>query len=76
MSAGTSTSARIKVSAKLISWADCIFVMEEKHRKILWDKFPDEVSDKKIVILDIEDAYPYMDKELIEMIQISVDPFL
>ena len=31
---------------------------------------------KKIVVLDIEDNYEYMDAELIEIIKRSVEPYL
>lgn len=32
-SAGTSTSAKIKLTAKMILWSDIIFVMEKKHKQ-------------------------------------------
>ena len=38
-SAGTENDARIKVTEKLISWSDLIFVMEKKHRERLKEKF-------------------------------------
>lgn len=75
-SAGTEPSARIKVTAKLIDWADTIFVMEKRHKKRLTDKFPDNTSNKPIFILDITDGYEYMDEELIEMIKKSVSSHL
>lgn len=75
-SAGTEPSARVKVSAKSISWADIIFVMEKKHKQRLLQKFRDEIEDKTLVILDIEDEFQYMDSELIDMIRVSVDPYL
>ncbi|RAI84388.1 low molecular weight protein tyrosine phosphatase family protein [Algoriphagus yeomjeoni] len=75
-SAGTEPSARIKVSAKNISWADIIFVMEKKHKQRLLQKFRHEIEDKTLVILDIEDDYQYMDNELIDMIRVSVDQYL
>ena len=75
-SAGTEPSAKIRVSSKDILWADIIFTMEKKHKQRLLDKFPVETKNKKFTILDIEDNYKYMDKELVEMIKISVDPFL
>jgi len=75
-SAGTEPSARIKVSARDIEWADLIFTMEKRHRQRLEEKFPQELHDKRLVVLDIEDEYQFMDEELIEMIKISVDPFL
>jgi len=75
-SAGTEPSARVRVSARDILWADLIFAMEKKHKQRLVDKFPNETENKTIVILDIEDEYSYMDKELIEMIKLSVDAYL
>ena len=75
-SAGTEPSAKICVSQKTILWADIIFVMEKKHQQRLFDKFPVEIKNKKIIILDIEDEYKFMDEELIEMIKLSVDPYL
>ena len=75
-SAGTEPSARVRVSSKDILWADTIFAMEKKHRQRLEDRFPSETQNKKIIILDIEDKYGFMDKELIELITLSVDPYL
>jgi protein-tyrosine phosphatase len=75
-SAGTEPSAVVKVSAKNVLWADIIFAMEKKHRQRLIQKFPNETIEKKIIILDIEDNYKYMDTELIEIIKTSVEPYL
>lgn len=75
-SAGTEPSAKVRITAKHILWADIIFVMEKKHRKRIEEKFPNEISDKTLVVLDIEDEYKFMDKELMDMIKISVDPYL
>ena len=75
-SAGTAPSAKVRVSAKMILWADIVFVMEKKHKQRLVDKFPNEMANKSVVILDIEDEYQFMDKELINMITLSVDPYL
>ena len=75
-SAGTENEARIKVTEKLISWADLIFVMEKKHKERLRDKFESQIDDKQIVTLDIKDDYKYMDTELIEILETSVRPYL
>ena len=75
-SAGTEPSARIKITAKLIDWADIIFVMKKKHRQRLADKFPGNIINKRIIVLDIPDEYEYMDEELIKTIKISVEPYL
>ncbi|MBI2271637.1 MAG: protein tyrosine phosphatase [Bacteroidetes bacterium] len=75
-SAGTEPSARIRVTAKLIDWSDIIFVMEKTHKQRLTEKFPDNIVNKSVFILDISDDYEYMDTELIESIKASVSPYL
>jgi len=54
-SAGTSTQARIRVTQKLISWAEVIFVMERKHKDLLIQQF--SLANKQLIVLDIEDNY-------------------
>lgn len=75
-SAGTENDARVRVTEKLVDWADLIFVMEKRHRQRLQDKFGALLSGKQMVVLDIEDKYPYMDEELIETLRVSVAPYL
>lgn len=72
-SAGTSDSARIKITQPLIDWADIIFVMEQRHKQILVERF---VMDKQVDVLDIPNEYRYLDPELIEMIKTSVSQYL
>jgi predicted protein tyrosine phosphatase len=68
-SAGTENSARVKITAGLIGWADIIFVMEEKHRSRIQEKFRDSLLDKPIHVLNIPDNYQFMDEELIEILE-------
>ncbi|MET4081258.1 putative protein tyrosine phosphatase [Pedobacter sp. UYP30] len=75
-SAGTESSARIKLNASHILWADVIFVMEKKHKQRILEKFNLESSDQEIIILDIPDDYNYMNEELIEEIRTKVEPYL
>jgi predicted protein tyrosine phosphatase len=75
-SAGTEPSARIKISAKLIIWADLIFVMEKEHKQRIAERFPEEIYEKEIIILDIPDDYQYMDEELIDEIELKVADYL
>jgi predicted protein tyrosine phosphatase len=67
-SAGTSDSARIKITPGLINWADRIFVMEKRHAAIIQRNYPDLIADKSIVVLHISDDYQYQDPELIEIL--------
>ena len=75
-SAGTEPSAKTKVNKKLLDWADLIFAMEKKHKLRLVEKFPEETTGKKIIVLDIPDEYQFMDEELVESIKTSVSPYL
>jgi predicted protein tyrosine phosphatase len=75
-SAGTEPSSRIRLTAKIIKWSDIIFVMEKKHKERLVNRFPEDSKQKKIIILDIEDKYKFMDSELIEEIKTKVEQYL
>ncbi len=75
-SAGTEPSARIRLNAKTILWAEIIFVMEKKHKVRMLENFPEESENKKIIILDIPDEYRFMDEELIKEIKGKVEPIL
>src|SRR5215204_6213198 len=68
-SAGTEVSARIKVTERLVNWADLILVMEKKHRTKLNQRFGNQLAGKIIEVLEIEDDYHYMDPELIEELE-------
>ncbi len=72
-SAGTENSARIKISQKLIDWADLIFVMEKKHKARILEKFDLQTE---LIILYIEDDYKFMDPELIGLINRAISPYL
>lgn len=50
--------------------------MEKKHKQIIKQFHPDALAGKKIIILDIEDEYQFMDPELVEIINLSVRPYL
>ncbi|HTD98793.1 MAG TPA: hypothetical protein VK668_05880 [Mucilaginibacter sp.] len=73
-SAGTSDKARIRVSQKMIDWADVIFVMERRHREIIKQRFV--LAGKALVTLDIEDSYRFGDPELIEILKSSLSAYL
>lgn len=52
------------------------FCNGKKYRQKLLYQFPAEMTDKKVAILEIEDEYKYMNKELIEIIKLSIEPYL
>jgi protein-tyrosine phosphatase len=75
-SAGTEPLARIKLTEKLINWADIIFVMEKKHKDRIEQRFATVVDEKELIVLDIPDDYQFMDEELVDLIKLSVSAYL
>ena len=75
-SAGTSGSARRRLTSADIQWADLILVMEEKHKSMIRAGFRDEIKDKALHVLDIADDFQYMDPELVEMILETTEPLI
>lgn len=73
-SAGTSNKARIKVSQKLIDWADVIFVMEYKHRDILKQQF--DTIQTTLIVLNIADDYKFNDPMLLEILKENLQQYL
>lgn len=71
-SAGTTSSARVRVNQSLIDWAEVIYVMEDKHEAQLVERFPNLRKGKEIIVLDIPYDYQYMDEELIEILKSSI----
>ncbi|MBC7390473.1 MAG: protein tyrosine phosphatase [Opitutaceae bacterium] len=68
-SAGTENDARIRVTEKLIYWADLIFVMEKKHKQRILEKFSTAMENKRLHVLDIPDDFQFMDTELIDTLK-------
>jgi predicted protein tyrosine phosphatase len=68
-SAGTEESARIKVTAGQLGWADVIVVMEKRHKARLQQKYPEELAAKRCVCLFTSDDYEFMDPNLIELLR-------
>lgn len=74
-SAGTSNSARKRISETDITWADMILVMENKHKKRIAQEYS-YLELSEIIVLDIPDEYKYMDDELVAVIKASTENIL
>jgi len=48
-SAGTDAEAKVVVTDSILRWADLVFVMEEKHKKMILEKFSDLPLSGKIL---------------------------
>ncbi len=68
-SVGTETSARIKVTAGQLGWADVIVVMEKRHKDRLRQKYPEALAAIRCLCLFIPDDYEFMDAGLVELLR-------
>lgn len=75
-SAGLGPDAVKPVTPENLEQADVIFVMEELHRSVLTRRHRDAIVGKKVVCLNIPDMFPYMDPELIKLLEERVRPHL
>ena len=75
-SAGTEPGARQRVTEGLLGWANLVFVMEARHRDYLRDKFSESLIGKKVICLRIPDDFTYNDPELIDLLKVSLSPYL
>lgn len=75
-SAGTSRSARRRLTGPDIAWADLILVMEEEHKSRIVAEFRDVARGKRLHVLDIPDDYRFMDPELVDLVRDKVEPLI
>jgi len=75
-SRGLRSGSRRRLQAEDLEWADAVFAMEASHARQLRREFSSGLGGTPIVVLDIPDEYRFMDPELVEAIELLVDPWL
>lgn len=75
-SAGLNHDAVTPVSPEQIRWADLILVMERAHQNRLNRKYRSFLKGKRVVVLNIPDAYDYMDEALIKLLKSRCSPYI
>ena len=75
-SAGTAPDAECLVDLQLIEWADDVFVMEQRQRKLLASRFGVALSGKRVVCLGIPDRYEFMQDALVALLRAKVLPLI
>ncbi len=75
-SAGLSKSAKRRVSAVDVGWADVIFVMEDQQKSRLTRAFRHDLGHTPVHVLDIPDDYGFMDPELVTLLTDGTQPIL
>jgi predicted protein tyrosine phosphatase len=72
-SAGISDDALARVNARMLDWADLVFVMDDRQREALASMFPNHPALERMVCLDIPDRYGFLDPELVGLLQTRVE---
>ena len=75
-SCGTTRDAVRTLGAADLKWADVVFFMEPKHKSRVFSSFPGETKFLDTYVLDIPDDYQFMDPELVDTLQLSIDLIL
>lgn len=75
-SAGTQEDARVRVNARMLEWAEKIFVMDAFQMDALRRMFPGHPALERVICLDIPDEFAFLDPDLIEMLKDRVPKYL
>ncbi len=75
-SAGTSPEALPRVNARMLEWADDIFIMDDTQRRDLEAMFPGHPALATLVTLDIADEYAFLDPVLVDLLRERVEKHL
>ncbi|MFQ5983166.1 MAG: phosphotyrosine protein phosphatase, partial [Woeseiaceae bacterium] len=64
------------VTGELIEWADVVLVMEPSHKRILAERFPEQLEIKKVGVLELPDIYNYMEPVLVQLLKDKVPSYV
>jgi predicted protein tyrosine phosphatase len=75
-SAGTGPDALTRVNARMLEWADLIFIMDDRQRRSRRRRFAGHPALQHLVCLDIPDDFTFMQPELVDLLTIRATPHL
>lgn len=65
--------ALVPIDDALITWADLIVFVNEENKLQAERNFSELLAKKQVIVLDIEDSYPYRDPELMTELKTLFD---
>ena len=71
-SAGTQEDSLVRVNARMLEWAEVIFVMDPMQLESLRRMFPSHPALDRIICLDIPDVFVFLQPKLVELLQEKV----
>ncbi len=75
-SAGTEEDALVRVNARMLEWAEVIFVMDPMQLESLRRMFPSHPVLDRVICLDIPDVFVFLQPKLVELLQEKVQKHL
>src|SRR5689334_12396552 len=75
-SAGTAEDARVRVNERMLDWADVIFTMDPLQLESMRRMFPSHPGLERVICLEIEDVYSFLQPKLVELLQQRVPQYL
>jgi predicted protein tyrosine phosphatase len=75
-SAGLSDLARVQVTDELLAWADVVFVMQRRLRRLLRRRFAAALAGKELVCLGVPDDFQAGQPELVAVLTERLAPHL
>lgn len=75
-SAGTSETALVQVNERMLEWAEVIVTMDAEQNRALERSFPGHAALQRVTCLEIPDHYPFLDPELVRLLEERVTPHL
>lgn len=75
-SAGLSSLARVQVTDELLAWADVVFVMERRLKRLIRQRFGPLLEGKELICLDIPDDFQADQPELVALLTERLLPHL
>jgi predicted protein tyrosine phosphatase len=75
-SAGTAEDALVRVNARMLDWAEVIFVMDPLQMEDLRRMFPSHPALERVICLEIEDVYSFLQPQLVQLLEKRVQEYL
>jgi predicted protein tyrosine phosphatase len=68
-SAGTEEDALVRVNKRMLDWADVIFAMDPLQMEALRRMFPANPALERVICLEIDDVYSFLEPRLVQMLE-------
>ena len=75
-SAGLSSLARVQVTPELLEWADVVFVMEKRLKRLILQRFGSLPEGKEMICLDVPVDFQADQPELVALLTERLLPLL